>query len=68
MLTDEQRAQARIVYPPQAMTGLRHVTIIGLKDERALCGVNVDGWYMEWKPFDPKTIGCSRCKATWNTR
>ena len=72
-LTDSQRSVAAIVYPARAMTGLRHVVVPAdadattmCEEDRALCGVNVDGWYMEHKDFDPKTIGCRRCRKAWD--
>lgn len=52
-----------ICYPPRGMTGLRHVVRSG--DEKALCGVRVEEWYCEVKPFDPKTIGCKRCSKKY---
>ena len=63
-LTPALRKLAEIIIPPRAGTGLRHVVVSG---ERALCGVNVDGWYMERKTFDPETIGCKRCRAVWES-
>ena len=72
VLNDVQRANACIVYPARAMTGVRHVVCpvdgeaTSLGEDRALCGVNVENWYMEHKDFDPKTIGCVRCKAVWD--
>ena len=71
VLTDSQREVAAIVYPARAMTGVRHVVVPGdpestVADGRALCGVNAEGWYMEHKTFDPKTIGCYSCKAVWD--
>jgi hypothetical protein len=60
------RASAMIVYPPTAGTGLRHVVVAG--SERTLCGINVDNWFTERRSFDPKTIGCLRCKAAWERK
>lgn len=52
-----------IVIPPRGGTGLRHAVRIDSGDMRAIgCGLNVDGWYLELKPFDPTTIGCKRCR------
>ncbi len=60
------RAAFFIVYPPRAMTGLRHAVEVG--EGHALCGVYVEDWYSETKLFDPKTIGCKRCKAAYIRR
>jgi hypothetical protein len=71
-LLDSERESAMIVYPARAMTGVRHVVVQCLDSETsfgtdscALCGINVDNFYGEHKKFDPKTIGCKRCKAVW---
>ena len=55
-----------IVISPLAGRGLRHVVLDG--GDRALCGVNVDGWYGEFRGFDAETIGCKRCKRSWDLR
>lgn len=60
------RAALLICYPPKAMIGLRHVVEAG--EKRALCGMKVEEWYCEVKPFDPKTIECKRCKAAHSRR
>lgn len=72
-LTKAQRDVAAIVIPPMAGTGLRHVVVpadpdatVTRPEDAALCGVVVDGWYMEHKDFDAKTIGCKNCLKRWN--
>jgi hypothetical protein len=76
-LLDEERCSAHIVISPIAGRGLRHVVVVRAaggdvsfgtampNDDHALCGLAIMGFYGEFKPFNPKTIGCKRCKAVW---
>lgn len=61
-LTPAQKSAAMIVFSTRNWLSPRHAVIAG---ERTLCGTDADGWFLETRPFDPKTIGCMRCRTIW---
>ncbi len=55
------RPRLHITYPGTAGRGLRHVVESGAS--HTLCGRDPAYWFLEWRTFDSKTIGCKQCRV-----
>ncbi len=55
------KEELQITYPGAAGRGLRHVVKLGAR--YTLCGRDPSYWFLEWRTFDPKTIGCKQCRV-----